>query len=57
MVMLEGWDRRVGVLGLTHVACPCVEEEDGSLGDHDALVSNVSDGGARESQAEDGEIT
>ena len=55
--MLEGWDRRVGVLGLTHVACPCVEEEDGSLGDHDALVSNVSDGGARESQAEDGEIT
>lgn len=45
------------MLRLTHVACPCVEEEDGSLGDDDALVGNVSNGGARESQAEDGKVT
>lgn len=48
--------RALGGEKLTHVASPCIQEKDRSLGDKDALVRHVPDGRARQCQSKDREI-
>jgi hypothetical protein len=42
---------------LTHIACPCIQEENGTLGDHGALVRDVSNRSSREGESKDREVS